>query len=217
MAAPTRILLQTTIPPVEDDWHIGRFSLLRDYLAGLRDAQGAPLFEVVARDREQPDGPDPVLSTIDTSDYDELWLFAVDTGNGTSTRPDCAAIGRFRKRGGGIMVTRDHMDLGSSVCSLGGIGDAHYFHSKHLDPDESRRCIDDVETSYILWPNYHSGANGDFQDIDIVAPRHPVLSRPDRQSRSRHFCRRTRMKVRGRRCPPMIPTRAGHRHRQQAR
>jgi hypothetical protein len=78
------------------------------------------------------------------------------------------------------------MDLGSSVCSLGGVGDAHYFHSKHLDPDESRRRVDDVETSYILWPNYHSGANGDFQDIQVVAPRHPVLSRPDGGA-IRHF------------------------------
>jgi hypothetical protein len=178
MATPTRILLQTTIPPVEDDWHVGRFSMLRDYLAGLRDGQGAPLFDVVARNRDRPSGPDPVLSTLDSSDFDELWLFAVDTGDGLGSA-DCAAIGRFRQRGGGLMVTRDHMDLGCSVCSLGGVGEAHFFHSKHLDPDESRRCIDDVETSYILWPNYHSGANGDFQDIDIVAPRHPVRSRPD--------------------------------------
>jgi len=175
---PAKILLQTTIPATEDDWHIGRFSLLRDYLAGLRDDEGAPLFEVVARDRARPGGPDPLLSTIDDSDFDALWLFAVDVGDGLDPA-DCAAIGRFRQRGGGLMVTRDHMDLGSSVCSLGGVGEAHYFHSKHLDPDESRRQIDDVETSYISWPNYHSGANGDFQDITIAAPRHPVLSRPD--------------------------------------
>src|SRR3954470_9636735 len=185
MPTPARILLQTTIPPIEDDWHIGRFSLLRDYLAGLRDSDGAPLFDVVARNREQRAGPDPVLSTIDTSNFDELWLFAVDTGDGLDPA-DCAAIGRFRQRGGGLMVTRDHMDLGCSVCSLGGVGEAHYFHSKHLDPDESRRRIDDVATSTILWPNYHSGANGDFQDIAIVAPRHPVLSRPD-GSAIRHF------------------------------
>jgi hypothetical protein len=178
MARPSRILLQTTIPPVEDDWHIGRFSQLHDYLSALRDDGGAPLFEVVARDRDRADGPDPVLSTLDSSDFDELWLFAVDVGNGLDPA-DCAAIGRFRQRGGGLMVTRDHMNLGSSVCSLGGIGDAHYFHSKHLDPDESRRRIDDVETSYISWPNYHSGANGDFQDIEIVGARHAVLSRPD--------------------------------------
>src|SRR4051812_40542835 len=154
MSSATKILLQTTIPPVEDDWHIGRFSLLRDHLAGLRDEAGAALFDVVARNRDRPDGADPVLSAIDRSDFDELWLFAVDTGDGLDAA-DCAAITRFRKRGGGLMVTRDHMDLGSSVCSLGGVGEAHYFHSRHLDPDESRHRIDDVATSTILWPNYH--------------------------------------------------------------
>ncbi len=176
--APIRILLQTTIPPTEDDWGIQRFSLLRDHLAGLRDEDGDPLFHVTARDREGPSGPDPVLSTIDRSDYDQLWLFAVDTGDGLD-EADCAAIGRFRERGGGLLVTRDHMDLGSSVCSLGGVGRAHFFHSLNMDPDESRHVIDDRATSYILWPNYHSGANGDYQEIEAIAPPHPVLRDPD--------------------------------------
>lgn len=176
--APIRILLQTTIPPVEDDWHIQRFSLLRDHLTGLRDEDGATIFHVTARDRETATGRDPVLSTIDRSDFDQLWLFAVDTGDGLD-EADCAAIGRFRARGGGLLVTRDHMDLGSSVCSLGGVGRAHFFHSHNPDPDESRHVIDDRETSYILWPNYHSGANGDYQEIEPVAPPHPVLRDPD--------------------------------------
>lgn len=179
MSSPIRILLQTTIPPVADDWHIGRFSMLRDHLAGLTDETGTPLCEVTARDRVTPSGPDPVLSTIDTSDFDELWLFAVDTGDGLDPE-DCAAIGRFRAAGRGLLVTRDHMDLGCSVCTLGGVGAAHFFHSSHLDPDPSRHVIDDRETSYILWPNYHSGANGDFQQVDVVDPPHPVLR--DRQS-----------------------------------
>ena len=41
--SPPRILLQTTIPPTEDDWSIARFGLLTEYLAGLRDAVGQPL------------------------------------------------------------------------------------------------------------------------------------------------------------------------------
>jgi hypothetical protein len=76
------------------------------------------------------------------------------------------------------MVTRDHMDLGSSVCSLGGVGAAHFFHSKNPDPDETRRRIDDPFTTDILWPNYHSGANGDFQTIEPVGAVHPVLRTP---------------------------------------
>jgi hypothetical protein len=178
MTAPIRILLQTTIPRIEDDWHVGRFSMLRNTLAGLRDSNGAPMTWVTARDRDTATGPDAVLSTLDKSDYDQLWLFAVDTGDGLDVE-DCAAIGRFRQNGGGLMVTRDHMDLGSSVCSLGGVGAAHYFHSRNQEPDPDRHCIDDSETPTISWPNYHSGANGDFQVIEIVGQRHPVLLDPE--------------------------------------
>jgi hypothetical protein len=68
------------------------------------------------------------------------------------------------------------MDLGSSVCTLGGVGKAHYFHTRNPDPDPSRRAIDDPYTTAISWPNFHSGANGDFQAIEIVGPVHPVLA-----------------------------------------
>jgi hypothetical protein len=175
MARPVNILMQTTIETTEDDWHIGRFGLLRKLLEDIVDEDGTPVFAVTARDRVAAGQPDPVLSTLDTSHYDELWLFAVDTGDGLTTE-DCEGISRFRKRGGGMMVTRDHMDLGSSVCNLGGVGAAHHFHSKNPDPDTGRRKIDDPNTTAILWPNYHSGANGDFQEIDIVGSLHPVLS-----------------------------------------
>jgi len=177
MSRPAKVLLQTTIPTTEDDWSIARFSLLRDYLAGLLDDAGAPLFDVAARDRDPPDRPDSVLSRLDESDFDALWLFAVDAGQGL-TPEDCAAIGRFRQRGGGMMVTRDHMDLGSSVCTLGGVGAAHFFHSRNPDPDESRRAVDDTGTPEISWPNFHSGANGDFQEIEREGPLHPVLTDP---------------------------------------
>ena len=170
MIAPIRILLQTTIPFAEDDWHIGRFSHLHDRLAATAGV------EVTARNRSAPPGQtDPVLGVLDASNFDEMWLFAVDTGDGLNA-DECAAIGRFRKRGGGLMVTRDHMDLGSSVCTLGGVGDAHYFHSKNLDPDQSRRARDDQETRDIDWPNYHSGANGDFQSVSLVGEPHPVFT-----------------------------------------
>jgi len=173
-----KILLQTTIPTTENDWSIARFSKLGALLAGARDAAGDALYEVIMRDRDPPGRPDTVLSTIDQSDFDQLWLFAVDVGDGL-TEEDCAAIGRFRKSGRGLMVTRDHMDLGSSVCTLGGVGDAHYFHSIHQDPDVDKQRRDDPYTTNIDWPNFHSGANGDFQHIEIVEPTHPVLANPD--------------------------------------
>jgi hypothetical protein len=172
-----KILLQTTIPPAEDDWSISRFSRLGALLREQRGEDGGPLFEVVMRDRDPTGQPDSILSTIDRSDFDALWLFAVDTGDGL-TEEDCAAITRFRRIGRGLLVTRDHMDLGSSVCTLGGVGDAHYFHSKHQDPDPAKRKRDDPYTTAISWPNFHSGANGDFQEVEIVGPPHPVLANP---------------------------------------
>jgi hypothetical protein len=166
------ILLQTTIPYVDDDWHIGRFSLLQKHLDSLGD------FDVAARDREPDLGKsDPVLSRLDESDFDELWLFAVDTGNGL-TPEDCAGITRFRQRGGGIFSTRDHHDLGSSLCTIGGVGAAHYFHSKNPDPDPARNERDDPHTTSIDYPNYHSGANGDYHRINIVNG-HELLRRAD--------------------------------------
>ena len=175
MKRPIRILLQTTIPATEDDWHVGRFSLLEAHLRGLRDAEGRALCEVTARDREvNAAGDDEVLSRLDATDFDELWLFAVDAGDGLTTA-DCQGITRFRQRGGGILSTRDHQDLGSSLCTLGGIGRAHFFHSKHQDPDESRRARDDQETENIDWPNYHSGSNGDYQTVTADAPLHELL------------------------------------------
>jgi hypothetical protein len=75
------------------------------------------------------------------------------------------------------MVTRDHMDLGSSICTLDGVGAAHHFHTKNVDPDAPQE-VDDPYTKEILWPNFHSGANGDFQVIEIKDPPHPVLFNP---------------------------------------
>jgi hypothetical protein len=137
MNSPKKILLQTTIPATKDDWSIARFSRLGALLSEQRDERGVPVYDVVMRDRDAPGAPDSLLSTIDKSDFDQLWLFAVDTGNGL-TSEDCEAISRFRRSGRGLFVTRDHMDLGSSLCTLGGVGKAHYFHSRHPDPDPER-------------------------------------------------------------------------------
>jgi hypothetical protein len=175
MAKPIHILLQTTIPATEDDWNIGRFSLLHEQLASLKDEQGVPLYKVTARNREvDGEGNDVLLSVLDQSDVDELWLFAVDVGDGLSPA-DCEGITRFHQRGGGIFATRDHNDLGSSLCTLGGVGRAHFFHSQHQDPDESRRVRDDMATMTISWPNNHSGANGDYQKVTASEPVHELL------------------------------------------
>jgi len=167
--------VQTTIPAIPDDWNIDRFSLLRDHLGSLTDESGEPLYNVTARNREvNADGNDAILSVLDKTDFDQLWLFAVDSGKGL-TVADCQGITRFRQRGGGLLTTRDHKDLGSSLCTLGGVGRAHFFHTRHPDPDESRHVRDDQDTKGISWPNYHSGSNGDYQKINPIAPVHEVL------------------------------------------
>lgn len=175
-----RILLQTTLLATDiDDWNISRFSMLREYLANIKDAEGKNLYEVIARDREPDDnGDDPILSQLDIKDFGQLWLFALDVGGGLSKK-DCAGIVKFHRQGGGILTTRDHQDMGISMCSLEEIAGFHYFHSRQQDPDSSRHCPDDCHTSTINWPNYHSGNNGDYQVITPVEPIHELLKNPD--------------------------------------
>ena len=172
-----KLLLQTTIEGDSDDWNVDRFSQLGSFLAELAGKDGRPAFLVVARNRSARGAPDPVLSKLDEFDVDQLWLFAVDSGDGL-TSADCAGIGRFR-RGGALMVARDHMDLGSSISELGGIGDAHHFHTRNLEPDVTRHCVDNPSSPGISRPNYHSGANGDFQCVRPVGSIHPVMRDPE--------------------------------------
>ncbi|HZI62173.1 MAG TPA: hypothetical protein VFD62_15780 [Pyrinomonadaceae bacterium] len=182
MSNPIHILLQTTIPSAEDDWNIDRFSLLADHLASIKDESGARLYEVTKRNREtNAQGDDVVLSELHNSHIHQLWLFAVEVGQGLTTN-DCSGITRFYQRGGGLLTTRDHQDLGASLCTLGGIGRAHFFHSNNLDPDQSRHVADDHDTTSISWPNYHSGSNGNYQKITPTEPLHELLRNEDNAS-----------------------------------
>jgi hypothetical protein len=182
MSKPIRILLQTTVPSTDDNWSIDRLSMLRDYLVSLTDDAGNPVCDVVARDRQlDANGDDPILSTLGDADFDELWLFALDMGDGLSSN-DYAGIAAFHRSGGGILTTRDHQDLGISLCGLGEIGALHFFQSRHRDPDPAQHCIDDTDTPTISWPNYHSGRNGDYQRITPIEPIHPLLRNPDSPS-----------------------------------
>src|SRR5260370_25569118 len=184
-AKPLRILLQTTTPAEPNSWSIDSLSLLRQELETGR-VQDQPTI-VAARNREvSSSGSDPVLLGIDRSDFDELWLFALDVGAGLSA-DECAAIGRFRRRGGGLLTARDHQDMGASLCSLGGVGDANHFYSRNPEPETSRQQVDDRETTTISWPNYTSGRNGDFQRIAAVEPVHPLLRDPENPNRTLEF------------------------------
>ena len=70
----SRILLQTTITECADDWDVRRFSMV----AGELRACG---HHVTARNRSCRTD-DPVLSRLDELDFDQLWLLAVDVGDG---------------------------------------------------------------------------------------------------------------------------------------
>jgi hypothetical protein len=175
VAQRIRILLQTTIGPAADDWNIGRFSLLAEYLATIAD--------VLARNRE-PDGSgnDPVLSTLSRERFDEVWLIGVDGGDGLSPK-ECAAINAFQRDGGGLLTVRDHANMGLWLRQLDGVGAAHFFNKKEFsEPDPERQCADDRDTPSIAWPNYHSGNNGDYQRIYGKEPLHPLLERRDSPS-----------------------------------
>ena len=176
---PIRVLLQTTIETAADDWHVGRFSMLRDHLRALRTPDGQPVCEVTARDRETAQD-DPVLSRLDEAPFDQVWLFAVDLGNGLTAR-ECEAVFEFHARGGGILVTRDHRDLGSSLCGIRCLGPIEHFNRYQPESDEQRR-VDDDRNPAISWPNYHSGSNGDLQPVRPVSPAHPLLFRDGRSA-----------------------------------
>jgi hypothetical protein len=173
MNRPIRVLLQTTIPITSNDWSVARFSRLANHLRQERSGNRS-VFDVTARDRDPLGAPDSVLSALDVTQFDEVWLFAVDTGDGL-TSEDCAGLSQYRRAGGGLMVTRDHMDLGCSICAIAGVGAAHHFHTRNIDPQAPLER-DDPFTTQISWPNFHSGANGDYQVIEPVGPVHPILS-----------------------------------------
>ncbi|MFZ1016269.1 MAG: hypothetical protein WAN39_00195 [Candidatus Cybelea sp.] len=161
-----KILLQTTIPFAEDDWNVSRFSLLREALV----ADG---HEVVARNEVlDENGDDHVVTQLPDSDFDQLWLMAVDTGDGL-TQAESDAVLEFRKRGGGVVTARDHQDLGLCLRHLGSLGQFNHFHTYNLEPGRSEN--DDQDNPNISYPNYHSGANGNYQKISAQGPVHPLL------------------------------------------
>ena len=172
---PVRILLKTTIRTVADNWNAERFSLLTAHLRSLENALGGHLCEVVARDRnENHAGDDRDLAELAARAYDQLWLIAADETHALTTQ-DVANIARFRTCGGGILLTRDHQDLGACITRLGTLGATQYFQSLNPDSDVSRRCCDDLDTPSISWPNFHSGTNGDLQFVGVLEPIHPLM------------------------------------------
>src|SRR5258705_13053641 len=126
----SRILTQTTIAAHPDDWDVSRFSLLATELR-------AAGHEVLARNRCDRAGDDPVLVHLNDLDFDQLWLLAVDVGEGL-TAAEADAVIRFRHGGGGVLTARDHQQLGSCLLRLGSPCPGNPFHPKSLDPGNTR-------------------------------------------------------------------------------
>jgi hypothetical protein len=160
----SRILLQTTIAADHDDWDVSRFTLLAEELR-------AAGHQVLARNRRAGAGDDPVLVHLDDLGFDQLWLMAVDVGDGL-TPAEAAAVTRFRCVGGGVLTARDHQQLGSCLKRVGTLGDINRFHDASVDPEI---MWDDRGTPEISWPNFHSGANGDYQAVFASEPTHELL------------------------------------------
>ena len=160
----SRILLQTTISAHPDDWDVSRFTLLATELRAAGHV-------VLTRNRSDRADDDPVLTHLDDLDIDQLWLLAVDVGDGLTTA-EADAVTRFRRGGGGVLTARDHQQLGSCLLRLGSLGRVNRFHDESIDPETMR---DDRGTPEISWPNFHSGSNGDYQPVLATHPAHELL------------------------------------------
>ena len=130
-----RMLLQTTIPYSADDWHVGRFGMLRAELATGRGRRRARSRERLRRQR----------SGLSRFGRERLRSAVADRGRQrrrNHERPNAAAIARFRQRGG-------HMFVDAAItwiwarrsASSAASATAHYFHSNNPDPNhrESRQ------------------------------------------------------------------------------
>jgi hypothetical protein len=155
------ILVQTTLTEGDGEWQIERFSTLVSLLRN----EG---HDVVARNREPgADGSDPVLSSLERSRFDELWLFAADRGNGLAPA-DVRGILRFRERGGGIFTARDRENVGLSLLNLGSVGLVNHFrtYNRQLRRRGIRRSMK------------RSHAADEYERIVPVEPVHELLRTP---------------------------------------
>jgi len=152
------ILVQTTLRDGEGEWQIERFSSL----VCLLRSEG---HDVVARNREPgPDGSDPVLSSLDTSKFGELWLFAADRGNGLAPA-DVRGILRFRERGGGVFTSRDQENVGLSLLNLGSVGLVNHFRAYNRQ----------LRRRGFRGPFRRTSSTSDYERIVPLEPVHELL------------------------------------------
>jgi hypothetical protein len=125
-----QILIQTSVPDsTTGPWGVNRFSALVGLLSSLTDAQGQPLYHVIARNRQADrQGDDVLLSRLAESEVDQLWLFAVEApteANAGLTLNDGHGINAFVSRGGALVTAQAPNGLGHSLVRLGGLSLSH--------------------------------------------------------------------------------------------
>ena len=167
--SPIKVLLQTTIPTTADDWIYRAFQSARTILARAAAPRRAPVRGDDARPRKSWRTRSRALHAR-SERFDEMWLFAVDVGDGLTAaglRGDFAfseagprPAGHAGSHGFGIL------DLRFGEASARRIT----FIAATSTPMPARRAPDDSITTSISWPNFHSGANGDYQEIRAIAP-----------------------------------------------
>ncbi|MEM8500512.1 MAG: hypothetical protein AAF542_21025 [Pseudomonadota bacterium] len=172
-----KVLLKTTVEETNNDWCVHRFQLLKDEL----EKAG---FSVDCRNRiNEENGNDKDFMSLPNSSYSQMWLFAIEANHGGLTKTDTVNIDVFRRNGKGLMLTRDHMDVGSTLVGIPEVGPAHHFHSVNPEIDRDRRRRDDTYSMHLDWPNYHSGLNGSCQQIVVTNREHPLLKRDNKSIR----------------------------------
>ena len=56
------------------------------------------------------------FDAIDLSQYDEIWLFAVERAGTEISESELRVVAEFMDNGGGVFATGDHEDLGVAIC-----------------------------------------------------------------------------------------------------
>jgi len=160
-----KILLQTTIQHARMTGLSRGFQSWQIFFRKIEDETGTRLFGITARDRENlASGDDRILSKLDETDFDQLWLFGVDVGGG---------LGGWIARRSADSVSVAAPSLLRATIKTWGFPFAHSAASVPRitstpgtpNPIPNGVFADDIETPGISWPNYHSGSNGDFQRV----------------------------------------------------
>jgi hypothetical protein len=90
-------------------------------LLGILEVPPGPWVTLEVTKAHRRNDPDADITsfrfdTHDLSQYDQMWLFAVERAGSEISEPELRAITQFMDGGGGVFATGDHEDLGVAMC-----------------------------------------------------------------------------------------------------